>query len=884
MVGGLNVVDLSLPPSGSCLSSLVGQPPPPPPRVSNASQSSLTSFLARLLARKPRRTKKKPLQTPPSLCIQEDVIEQQPQQHVEPGEVVDLEIGVDTEDAPSATDWDALPPLAWGAEWLSQQLSLHVTCPAPPSISRHTAMRRAEASAFATYRFQAEALESLCELTRRMSESGVWKPVMFLEHQLLDETPLRVRIEYGDGLCDTQTGKVHVIETSFCLLVEIESQALMPSSPEKLTRYIVFEVTASPQVRASQNATAETMFEIAKSVIQPPDPVHAIFPDLIRLIECDEGPANNRMEMLVQRSRESQWQHLRSLCMGHKVHLAASKSWSLQKPLLSQVKHASKALNMAGSMSRLKSAIAKLVAGRFQRLLASVAVPAADDLRSNALKFFCPARRHPRRRATVLLAAQFFNGNWTQPNVIEHVCRGPNCCNDDNHGARQAEIILTKLFTALRPKIFSESNWIEWISSLQLFGFASAMHGILQEAWKIAFESEEAPMPGPDDGELSWLEHAWSADLRGGQAHNLVGRPGDEEDDQARMRQENDLSKRVALSWMRSGQVFPDTFLMRACLQPQQDLMTFLLHAASGPWESEQIGRILSQGHRNYRFTVLHDGALFQTFMRDTLQQFLSKRLWIHASFTEGWRTKLFQLTWRPAGIVFQLVMVRVANFPYALFGLLERGVDRELVATALLSKPKCLRDTFSKSFLQKYCTPQALCGAEAIAVLKVLAKKALASIFTTERLHSKNLRRAKGRSNTHYPDVKFLGLSHMASAHPIWCCPSKHDDGNSKPTGSQKKTHVIPKPKLRAAPGGGGPWRAFCSRHMSGRQMTAAALKSLGAAYKRLTPEEKQFYIDVGEAGLGAPTVQKEGSSTRGPSPCPSQCTLGPQGVEDEQ
>eukprot|EP00971_Amphidinium_carterae_P112926 2236395-Amphidinium_carterae.2 len=105
----------------------------------------------------------------------------------------------------------------------------------------------------------------------------------------------------------------------------------------------------------------------------------------------------------------------------------------------------------------------------------------------------------------------------------------------------------------------------------------------------------------------------------------------------------------------------------------------------------------------------------------------------------------------------------------YALFLLLDPTKDKLGVARQLLQRPVCTRDSFTKSFLRKYRLAEQLCSAEALEILRVLGMRAQAGIYSTERLHSRNLRRVKARATTHQADLKHLGISHMGQSLPKW-------------------------------------------------------------------------------------------------------------------
>lgn len=52
---------------------------------------------------------------------------------------------------------------------------------------------------------------------------------------------------------------------------------------------------------------------------------------------------------------------------------------------------------------------------------------------------------------------------------------------------------------------------------------------------------------------------------------------------------------------------------------------------------------------------------------------------------------------------------------------------------------------------------------------------------------------------------------------------------------------------------GGAGAWRAFVHHHCKGQQFGADRITELAHTYKELSPQEKQFFVEAGEAGVRA-------------------------------
>ena len=73
-----------------------------------------------------------------------------------------------------------------------------------------------------------------------------------------------------------------------------------------------------------------------------------------------------------------------------------------------------------------------------------------------------------------------------------------------------------------------------------------------------------------------------------------------------------------------------------------------------------------------------------------------------------------------------------------------------------LSTQPQCLLDSFTQRFPQQR---------EAKELLQAMASVIQTCTFNAERMHSKNLRRARKRVSVAVPDVKLVALSHMSFA-----------------------------------------------------------------------------------------------------------------------
>ena len=299
-----------------------------------------------------------------------------------------------------------------------------------------------------------------------------------------------------------------------------------------------------------------------------------------------------------------------------------------------------------------------------------------------------------------------------------------------------------------------------------------------------------------------------------------------------------------------------EIFFLAFTLEPERKLMASLAHLTSADWELQQMHQMLERGTRTFRFCELHEGTLFTKFFAETLTQFRDPRLWSHHAQVEQFRSTLLQLSFRACALVFQTVLQKVKGYPYKLFHMLTLDHEQKLVFAndLLFNTATCMYDSGTRSFVKMFPTVDAATSSQATKVLELMARKALGTTFSTERLHSQNLRRVMARSCTHRPDVGHLGLSHFGCSKPVWLVEiavpevTKNKRGRPPKQVADQPDDNVPKPKQRR---GGGAWRAYLTINAKGQKLNATLLNLLSVQYQGLDQEAKERYKRLGHAGL---------------------------------
>ena len=265
-----------------------------------------------------------------------------------------------------------------------------------------------------------------------------------------------------------------------------------------------------------------------------------------------------------------------------------------------------------------------------------------------------------------------------------------------------------------------------------------------------------------------------------------------------------------------------------------------------------------------------------QTDILTCLQQIainlLDAEHWFRDEQTEADLSKLFSVAMRPAAVIHQLLCVRCAGFPFRLFGLLLPELRNPDFAQSLLSAPACMLDDMSRQLLQQYDSSDSLCSSMDLhQTLAALALSIQSTTFSTERLHSGNARRARGRTHTNLPPIEAVALAHAAHTGPSFLKPPPPPQSKPKgqgkrgrpPTGQPAGSEGQPKKRRRRASdgarrGGGGAWRAYV-HHQVHHLKQSADFSRLAREYHALSQEDLAWYRNLGRQGSASRMIPLE-------------------------
>ena len=546
---------------------------------------------------------------------------------------------------------------------------------------------------------------------------------------------------FSDKLLQKQRAKLFAVQQEYGILLrQTNVDAALPRDA-----YLFLRVPQSIQLRAGDRTSSETRCEIISHTSSMPDQLPTMFSHAWRLAETDEAKSNLKAERVLAETREG-LKLLHVPCTAHKIHTAARKTMDLPQVsgLLSGIVHTLKSLWDEKALKAWRLAVKEAVDRQLVILDSETGLSmGALQYRNNVLDMFGPSKAHPRQHAIVKhISEQLLNGDWRKAGLLEHRCSG--CCAGRADAVQKIREALWRCMRGLKRAMLSKDNWREWPHPLQLFGLFGRLHSFLGPVLMHAFSRS------PAEAELE-----------------VEGVEVDEENLEVWELQRRDASKslRKAMAFLETGWE-QQLYLFRGCIDPQVKLMASSLHMDSDQHEVSEAHKLLTEGRHGFNIVALSEGTHTHEMLRASLSQLTSTTLWEMPS-TEALRSDMLLLCCRPAAYVWQSLVVRMECLPFKLFSLLTRCTPE--FAQELLDTPHCQTDSFSASFLQMYDTPQALLGEEAKQVLNAAASLLRATKFSTERVHSRNRRRAHLRVQTVRMDVSTLALPHAAEAGLTW-------------------------------------------------------------------------------------------------------------------
>ena len=189
-------------------------------------------------------------------------------------------------------------------------------------VSRRHFQRLLFSLAEGSHRCQYDLLIEVLKYAQALEMGGQAKPLLFTQHIKHDETPLRLNVQFALGERFAQLTKIMVVETKWSMLLE-------SPTPEGGFSYLVLSGNFGTSIRASENASAESLAKVLHSCPSPPEDLLSSFTHRFRLVETDKCGANLRLEHMLEDAGGWPTARLHTFCSAHATHLVATKSWAL---------------------------------------------------------------------------------------------------------------------------------------------------------------------------------------------------------------------------------------------------------------------------------------------------------------------------------------------------------------------------------------------------------------------------------------------------------------------------------------------------------------------------------------------------------------------------
>ena len=278
-------------------------------------------------------------------------------------------------------------------------------------------------------------------------------------------------------------------------------------------------------------------------------------------------------------------------------------------------------------------------------------------------------------------------------------------------------------------------------------------------------------------------------------------------------------------------------------------------HKVSAEAEVESMHALHVEGRPYFHIAFLQSQEPFLSALRQGLRQICEASLWNNLVETEELRSDVWRTCCRPMAVIWQLLLLRLREWPFELFALLNNRSER--LARELLDERDCLKDAWTRHMMTLLDSPQKLISEPCTQLLSAMATLLQGSTYGTERLHSVNLRRSKTRVHSRRMSIAEIAKKHASFAAPPWLFPHVLQDPAQQKSGKKRgrprkaeQEEGAPVPKKRRL-GAGGAFRAFIHVKARSQQLNVELCAEL-AEYRQLTPDQKAYYIRLGEAGLG--------------------------------
>ena len=330
-------------------------------------------------------------------------------------------------------------------------------------------IRYLESTAELCFRGQQHLLESVIKWVSSLQGHVV--PVCYIQHETLDETPLRVRVSYQQE--DTggvaQIAKIYVAESQWCMLVK-------DTVPGEGDEYCLLHGRFSPRVVSANCSTSSAIAAVMQQTPRATVKAEEVFGRRVRILEQDEGAANPKAARMFASTLQREWSEFTWYCTGHKAHTVSEKVMLLAKPALTGTVNTLLAMQTSQQLGRLELVVDRLVKERLIMSTGKILSEQAVVFRKNILEQFLCDGKSGRKRASMIVLAGLLNGDWRRDDVLEHICSSSECCRSREHACEKISWAIRHVLKTCRGSSLCRDNWLEWRRPISVVGLLLFAH------------------------------------------------------------------------------------------------------------------------------------------------------------------------------------------------------------------------------------------------------------------------------------------------------------------------------------------------------------------------------------------------------------------------
>ena len=420
---------------------------------------------------------------------------------------------------------------------------------------------------------QEAVLSGVCRYLELQKQSPDFTVPLVLHKLKYDETPLKVRAQYGDGDLHEHTARVYVIQEEWIMLCRSRCET---SSNQMTPRwnYLTLRGALSPQMRVAQNGTGDACAEMLQQTLVVPKHARGLAERTWKLIETDECGSNIRCEKVMQQPGVVNC-HL--FCSAHKAHQVCQVTWSHFKTTHAGAVQTLKTLKKPGMLQRFMDKFLQLIDQSDLLVVRTAPLSEEDKMyRRTVLRLFAPLPHESRKAnaSIAFIAETLLNGNWRVPHVLEHRC-GPSCCQNRRETVEKVKHAVRKMVSWLRVTKLETKNWLYWHQHLFFVGFWSLCHNMFSLVFLKAF-SGVAIEAQPSQWSV------WRA---------MIGTDAPEDEavrDQGGEDRELAQMLKVATQWLKDPNSPTMLYVLRLALVVQTKLMSEMIACTNSTWDLAQ--------------------------------------------------------------------------------------------------------------------------------------------------------------------------------------------------------------------------------------------------------------------------------------------------------